>query len=172
MSKYITKRLLISLATLLVIIFVLFVMLDLMPGSPFNDEKLTEAQKVLLYAKYGLDQPFFVRFGKYLINMLKGDLGVSYVLNKKVKRLALKSALSAKAAENEIVVVDGLKMDEIKTKTFAGFLSKLGVEGNGLSRSAGEAVEDEAHIGVGLLQAVDDQADDNVVGHELASIHI
>ena len=82
MSKYITKRLLISLATLLVIIFVLFVMLDLMPGSPFNDEKLTEAQKVLLYAKYGLDQPFFVRFGKYLINMLKGDLGVSYVLNK------------------------------------------------------------------------------------------
>ena len=52
----------------------------------------------------------------------------SYSLNKKVKRLALKSALSAKAAENEIVVVDGLKMDEIKTKAFAQFLQKLGVE--------------------------------------------
>ena len=52
----------------------------------------------------------------------------SYSLNKKVKRLALKSALSAKAAENEIVVVDGLKMDEIKTKAFAEFLDKLGVE--------------------------------------------
>ena len=52
----------------------------------------------------------------------------SYTLNKKVKRLALKSALSAKAAENEIVVVDGLKMDEIKTKAFAEFLGKLGVE--------------------------------------------
>ena len=52
----------------------------------------------------------------------------SYSLNKKVKRLALKSALSAKAAENEIVVVDGLKMDEIKTKAFAEFLGKLGVE--------------------------------------------
>ena len=51
-----------------------------------------------------------------------------YTLNKKVKRLALKSALSAKAAENEIVVVDGLKMDEIKTKAFAQFLQKLGVE--------------------------------------------
>ena len=47
-------------------------------------------------------------------------------LNKKVKRLALKSALSAKAAENEIVVVDGLKMDEIKTKTFKTFLDKIG----------------------------------------------
>ena len=50
-----------------------------------------------------------------------------YTLNKKVKRLALKSALSAKAAEDEIVVVDGLQMDEIKTKAFAQFLQKLGV---------------------------------------------
>ncbi len=51
-----------------------------------------------------------------------------YVLNKKVKRLALKSALSAKAAEGEIVVVDGLKVEEIKTKPFQSFLTKLGVE--------------------------------------------
>ena len=55
-----------------------------------------------------------------------------YVLNKKVKRLALKSALSAKAAENEIVVVDGLKVEEIKTKPFAEFLAKLGVESKAL----------------------------------------
>ena len=82
MSKYILKRILIALATLIVIIFVLFLMLDKMPGSPFNDEKLTETQRALLYAKYGLDQPFMVRFGLYLKNMLKGDLGVSYVLNK------------------------------------------------------------------------------------------
>ena len=52
----------------------------------------------------------------------------SYTLNKKVKRLALKSALSAKAAEEEIIVVDGLKMDEIKTKTFKTFLTKVGAE--------------------------------------------
>ena len=51
-----------------------------------------------------------------------------YVLNKKVKRLALKSALSAKAAENGIVVVDGLKVEEIKTKAFQSFLTKIGVE--------------------------------------------
>ena len=52
----------------------------------------------------------------------------SYVLNKKVKRLALKSALSAKAAENEIIVIDGLKVEEIKTKAFQSFLTKVGVE--------------------------------------------
>ncbi len=82
MSKYITKRVLVSLGTLIVILFVLFLMLDKMPGSPFNDEKLTETQKALLYAKYGLDQPFFVRFVKYFVAMLKGDLGVSYVISK------------------------------------------------------------------------------------------
>lgn len=56
----------------------------------------------------------------------------SYTLNKKVKRLALKSALSAKAAENEIIVVDGLKMDEIKTRTFKTILDKIGVSGKAL----------------------------------------
>ena len=53
-------------------------------------------------------------------------------VNKKVKRVAMKSALSAKAAECEIIVVDGLKMDEIKTKTFKTFLTKVGVEGKAL----------------------------------------
>ena len=56
----------------------------------------------------------------------------SYTLNKKVKRLALKSALSAKAAEDEIIVIDGLQMDEIKTKTFKTFLDKVGATGKAL----------------------------------------
>ena len=55
-----------------------------------------------------------------------------YTLNKKVRRLALKSALSAKAAEDEIIVVDSIVMDEIKTKTFKTFLEKLGVNGKAL----------------------------------------
>ena len=51
----------------------------------------------------------------------------SYTLNRKVKRLALKSALSSKAAESEIVVIDGLKMDEIKTKKFVEIMNNLKV---------------------------------------------
>ena len=50
----------------------------------------------------------------------------SYTLNKKVKRLALKSALSAKAAAGNVLVVDSLGMSEIKTKTFQGFLNNVG----------------------------------------------
>ncbi len=49
----------------------------------------------------------------------------SYTLNKKVKRLALKSALSDKAAQGNVIVVDGLNLDAIKTKTMAGFLSAV-----------------------------------------------
>ena len=56
----------------------------------------------------------------------------SYSLNKKVRRLALKSALSAKAQENEILVVDGLQVEEIKTKPFQSFLTKIGAEGKAL----------------------------------------
>ena len=48
-----------------------------------------------------------------------------YTLNKKVKRLALKSALSAKAASGSVLVVDKLEMGEIKTKTFQGFLNAV-----------------------------------------------
>ena len=50
-----------------------------------------------------------------------------YSMNRKEKRLALKSALALKAAENKIYVVDGLHMDEIKTKSMKAFLTKIGV---------------------------------------------
>ena len=56
----------------------------------------------------------------------------SYVLNKKVKRLALKSALSAKAAANEIIVVDSIQLDSIKTKDFRAFLNAVKADGKSL----------------------------------------
>ena len=56
----------------------------------------------------------------------------SYVLNKKVKRLALKSVLSAKAAHGEIVVVDKIALDAIKTKDFRSFLSAVKADGKSL----------------------------------------
>lgn len=52
----------------------------------------------------------------------------SYCLNKKAKRLALKSALSAKAAEQSVVVIDAIKMDAPKTAAFASFLKAVGCD--------------------------------------------
>ena len=56
--------------------------MQLMPGSPFNDEKLTADMRAALYAKYGLDQPIYIQFFRYVGNMLRGDLGVSYNISK------------------------------------------------------------------------------------------
>ena len=55
-----------------------------------------------------------------------------YSLNKKFKRLALKSALSLKAGGDRIIVVDGIEMDRIKTKDFISFLDAIGVSGKAL----------------------------------------
>lgn len=52
----------------------------------------------------------------------------SYTLNKKVKRLAMKSVLSAKAAEGNIVVVDSIKMTAPKTKDFKAFLKAVNAD--------------------------------------------
>lgn len=82
MKRYILKRLLISAFTLLAITLVLFLLLHLMPGSPFNDEKLNDDQRAVLNAKYGLDQPVYVQYGRYVINLVRGDLGVSYNISK------------------------------------------------------------------------------------------
>jgi len=55
-----------------------------------------------------------------------------YSINKKLKRIALKSALSLKAAGDSVIVIDELKMDEIKTKDFRVFLEAIGVSGKAL----------------------------------------
>ena len=52
----------------------------------------------------------------------------SFKMNKKEKRAALKSVLTSKVQENKFIVVDELKMDEIKTKTFKGVLDNLNAE--------------------------------------------
>ena len=70
----------------------------------------------------------------------------SYTLNKKTRRLALKSALSAKAAETAIVVIDEIKMEAPKTAQFAAFLNAVGVNGKALVVTA-EACENVVKSG-------------------------
>ena len=78
MKKYVFKRVIYSIVAILVLLFLLFLMLDLMPGSPFNDDKLSAEQIQVLYEKYGLDDPFVVRYFRYLFSIVQGDFGVSY----------------------------------------------------------------------------------------------
>jgi len=81
-SRYIVKRILLALLSLFAIITITFFLMNLMPGDPFMSEKATEENRQLLIAKYGLDQPVYVQYGRYLSNLVKGDMGTSYVLQK------------------------------------------------------------------------------------------
>jgi len=92
MVKYVLKRLLIAALTIAVIILALFLLLQFMPGSPFNDEKMSLEQIAAANAKYGLDKPVVIQFFQYFKNMLTGDFGVSYSIAKNVDITTLLNA--------------------------------------------------------------------------------
>lgn len=78
MLRYTLKRLLYMVISLFIIVTITFFLMKLMPGSPFNDEKLSEQQKTILNEKYGLNDPLPVQYGKYMKNVVKGDFGNSF----------------------------------------------------------------------------------------------
>jgi oligopeptide transport system permease protein len=82
MAKYLVQRILYMILTLFIVVSVTFFLMKLIPGSPFNNwEKLSEAQRAILNTKYGLSDPVPVQYAHYLLNMVKGDLGVSFQFN-------------------------------------------------------------------------------------------
>ncbi len=78
MLRYTLKRLLYMVISLFIIITITFFLMKLMPGSPFNDEKLSEEQKTMLNEKYGLNDPLPIQYGNYMANVVKGDFGNSF----------------------------------------------------------------------------------------------
>jgi oligopeptide transport system permease protein len=82
MAEKIIRRVLLAAFSLFVIISITFFLMNLIPGDPFMSEKATEESRAVLIAKYGLDQPLLVQYGKYLAGLFHGDMGTSYVLQK------------------------------------------------------------------------------------------
>ncbi|EKU48078.1 oligopeptide ABC transporter permease [Staphylococcus massiliensis] len=78
MLRYTLKRLLYMVVSLFVVMTITFFLMKLMPGSPFNDQKLSEEQKQILNEKYGLNDPVPVQYLNYLKNTLTGDFGNSF----------------------------------------------------------------------------------------------
>ncbi|WP_075618916.1 ABC transporter permease [Paenisporosarcina indica] len=81
MKKFLAVRIVNILVTLFVIATVTFFLMKLLPGSPFDEEKLaglSDEDRMEFYARYGLDQPVAVQYAKYMGNLVKGDLGISY----------------------------------------------------------------------------------------------
>lgn len=79
MTKYIIKRVLLMIVTLLAITLLTFVIMHAVPGGPFtSDRNLPEAVEEQLMAKFNLDQPLFVQYIEYLGDLLHGDFGPSF----------------------------------------------------------------------------------------------
>jgi oligopeptide transport system permease protein len=78
MIRYVVKRLALMFVTLFVIISITFFISKLLPGTPFADDKLTPETREVLFEKYGLDEPLYVQYAKYMLNVVQGDLGNSF----------------------------------------------------------------------------------------------
>jgi len=93
MGNYLLRRLIIAVPSLLGISLILFVLLALAPGDPFG-ELATNANippevQMALRAKFGLDDPIFIRYLRWLVAMFQGDWGFSFASRINVDQLIL-----------------------------------------------------------------------------------
>jgi peptide/nickel transport system permease protein len=95
-SNYLLKRLLLMIPVLLVISMGIFLLLKLSPGStvsallPPGQQSPTQIERVT--EQYGLDEPIYVQYGKWLLRAVQGDLGRSYAMGEPVVSVVLRSA--------------------------------------------------------------------------------
>lgn len=88
--KKVIQRILVSIPVLIGVILIIFLMLDVLPGNPVEvmlQEHATQEVIDRISHYYGLDQPVYLQFLTYLKNLLQGDLGTSYKLNRSVNDL-------------------------------------------------------------------------------------
>lgn len=79
MVKYILKRLGLLLLTLFLIVTLTFFMMQVMPGTPFSNPKLTPDQLEILKHAYGLDKPLWQQYFIYVVHMFTGNFGTSFI---------------------------------------------------------------------------------------------
>lgn len=79
MTKYIIRRLLGIIPTLLIIVTISFFIVRVAPGGPFDGERaLPEVVKRNIEEKYHMNDPLLVQYGRYMFDVMRGDLGPSY----------------------------------------------------------------------------------------------
>ncbi|CAN5757636.1 ABC transporter permease [soil metagenome] len=78
MLRFIGRRVVLMFVALFIIATATWFLMQFLPGSPFNDEKLSAESRARLEAKYGLDDPLAVQYARYMTNLAQGDLGDSF----------------------------------------------------------------------------------------------
>ena len=92
MGKYVLKRIIYALITILVLLALTFIMMHMLPGDPFSTGKaMSESTKQALREFYGLDKPLVEQFIIYIQNAITGDLGISIKYNRPVIDIIMES---------------------------------------------------------------------------------
>ena len=106
MARYVIKRLVLAVITVLIICAVTFFAMHAIPGGPFNKEKaLSPATIAALEARYNLDKPLSVQFALYMKGILKGDFGVSLKNGREITtEIATSFPISAKLGLSAVTV--------------------------------------------------------------------
>ncbi len=121
MGKYIGKRILLAIVSVLIVSAITFFVMNMIPGGPFNKEKATsaEAQRVL-EERYNLDKPVPEQYVIYMNNLIHGDWGVSLHSGRDIKtEIATKFKVSAKLGgmAAAVAIVVGLILGSIAALT-------------------------------------------------------
>jgi glutathione transport system permease protein gsiC len=134
------QRILVSIPVMLGVVFLIFLMLNVVPGNPIEamlGEHASQSVIDRMSRYYGLDQPVYVQFLIYVKNLLRGDLGVSYKLNRSVNdligsafpytlKLTLLSALLAWLIGIPAGIVSAIRKNSLIDRLFMG-VSLMGV---------------------------------------------
>lgn len=140
MAKKIINRILISIPVLIGVVLLIFWMLNVVPGNPAaimlkEHVKPDVIERMTEY--YGLNDPILVQFGRYVLNALHGDFGISYKLNRDVTglildafpytvKLAVFAAVVAWLVGIPAGIVSAVKKNSLVDRLFMG-VSLLGV---------------------------------------------
>ena len=121
MGKYIVKRVLLAIVSILIVSAITFFVMNIIPGGPFNKEKATsaEAQKVL-EERYNLDKPIPEQYVIYMNNLLHGDWGVSLHSGRDIwGEISSRFKVSAKLGGMAVLValISGVVMGSIAALT-------------------------------------------------------
>lgn len=140
LARKMIQRILVSIPVMLGVVFLIFLMLNVVPGNPIEamlGEHASQSVIDRMSRYYGLDQPVYVQFLIYVKNLLRGDLGVSYKLNRSVNdligsafpytlKLTLLSALLAWLIGIPAGIVSAIRKNSLIDRLFMG-VSLMGV---------------------------------------------
>ncbi len=121
MAKYIIKRVILAILSILIVSAITFFVMELIPGGPFNKEKATSAQaQAVLEERYNLDKPVHVQYVLYMKNILHGDWGVSLKTGRDIwTNITQKFSVSARLGGTAAIlaIIAGLILGSIAALT-------------------------------------------------------